>query len=172
MSITTYRSMPVVFAAFMLALTSLSAAAHDARPASATGTTTVITASGTVTALTVDNKVTGVTLRYLGLRMDDGHSVAISGTGVDSLANGERVAATGMLNGEVLKVSSVARYGAADSGKAAAQGSGSIQIQGTLRIFHMDFFDNGRGEYGLAVASADGQVTKLNVAVMPDTVRS
>jgi len=161
---------PILVAALLLATAALPAAAHDTRPATATESkTATANATGTVTELTVDNQVTGVTLRYLGLRMDDGHSVAITGANVDTLAKGERISATGTLNGEVLKVSSFARTGAAGDGKVTAQGS-STQLQGTLRIFHIDYFDLGRGEYGMAIASADGRTTRLNVAVIANTL--
>src|SRR5450432_1022604 len=111
-------------ATLVLAAVALPAAAHNVGPAGANlAAASAMTATGTVNVLIVDNTVTGLTLRYLGLQQDDGHSIALVGTGLDSLARGDRVAASGSLNGNVLRVASFARTTAATGkGKATAQG--------------------------------------------------
>ena len=52
---------------------------------------TLVTATGTVAELTVNNQLTGVTLRYFGLKVDQGGSYALTGTGLDTLSDGSRV---------------------------------------------------------------------------------
>ncbi|MEO8741341.1 MAG: hypothetical protein ABI537_16795, partial [Casimicrobiaceae bacterium] len=133
MSTTSQRFIPLILlAAFLAATATPPAAAHNTLPATATqSSASAVTATGTVTELDVENQVTGLSLRYLGLRMDDGHSLAIAGIGVDVLARGERISATGTIKGEVMRVSSIARSGPAGTGKATAQGSGTTQLQGT-----------------------------------------
>ena len=64
-------------------------------------------ASGTVTELLVENTLTNQSLRYLGLRMDDGHSVDLVGPALGATAQGDRIEATGVLVGESFRVTSV-----------------------------------------------------------------
>ena len=159
-------------ATLVLAVVAWPAAAHNVGPAGTnSAAASAATATGTVNVLVVDNTVTGLTLRYIGLKQDDGHSIALVGTGLDTLARGNKVSASGSLNGNVLRVASfVTTTTATGSGKATAQGA-PTQLQGTLLLYHLDFFDEGRGEYGLAIASAEGKKTLLNVAVIPDTLQ-
>ena len=44
------------------------------------------------------------------------------------------------------------------------------QLQGTLVVFHKDYFAQGRGEYGLGVHDGAKRMTPLNVPVIPDSV--
>ncbi|MEO8740991.1 MAG: hypothetical protein ABI537_14980, partial [Casimicrobiaceae bacterium] len=120
-------------AVLVLLVVALPAVAHNVGPGSANpAAATAATATGTINQLIVDNTVTGLTLRYLGLRQDDGHSIALVGTGLDSVNRGDRIAASGSLNGNVLRVSSFTRMATATgTGKATAQGSGTTQLQGT-----------------------------------------
>ncbi len=174
MSTTIKRFVAIVYGAtIFLAVTAFPAGAHNVAPASANSPGAAIaTAAGTANALVVDNKVTGLTLRYLGLKQDDGHTVALTGAGLDAIIPGDLVAATGTVNGNAMRVTSFTRTAAAAGpGKAAAQGNAVTQLEGTLLLYHLDFFDEGRGEYGLAVATADGKQTFLNVAVIPDTLQ-
>ena len=71
--------------------------AHQPEPASLQSPASAVievTGTGTVAELVVDNQITHVTLRYLALHLDDGHTVALTGAGLDSLANGARLQAT------------------------------------------------------------------------------
>src|SRR5271157_891215 len=91
--------------AVLFALVAFSVCAHQVNPAGgslAARVTSAVTATGSVAELIVDDQVAGVTLRYLGVRLDDGHTVALTGAGLETLASGERVEVTGTLNGEVL----------------------------------------------------------------------
>ena len=132
---------------------------------------TAVSPTGTVTELTVKNELTGVTLHYFGLKLDQGTSYALSGTGLDSLHQGMRINATGTLAGNVLNITffSVAAP-ASGTSRATTQAETRKSVSGTLAVFHKDFFENGRGEYGLAVRDASDKATQLNVAAIPDSL--
>src|SRR5438552_10659542 len=96
-------------ATVLFALVTFSARAHQVDPAGvsqATLAASVVTGTGTVAELIVDNRVTNVTRRYLALRLDDGHTVALTGSGLDALASGARVEVTGSLSADTLAVAS------------------------------------------------------------------
>ena len=153
-----------VFAAF-------SVCAHQVDPATASPAALAagaVTGTGTVAELVVDNQVANVTLRYLALRLDDGQTVVLTGAGLEALADGARVDVSGTLSGEVLEVTGFSVLPAA---QAAAKAGGRKQVQGTLVVWHKDYFAEGRGEYGLGVHDGAAQMTPLNVAVVPDTLR-
>src|SRR5450631_503628 len=66
----------------MLLSVSLPLAAHQVESTQpVTISTAPVMATGTVSELTVTNQVTGVTLRYLGLKLDQGTSYALAGSG-------------------------------------------------------------------------------------------
>jgi hypothetical protein len=64
----------------------------------------------------------------------------------------------------VILFSSVAP--ADSSARAALQAKTKKTVSGTLAVYHKDFFEQGRGEYGLAVRDASGKHTQLNVAAI------
>ena len=134
-----------------------------------------MSATGTVVEVVVDDQVAGVTQRYLGLRLDDGQTVVLTGAGVETLAGGARVEVTGTLSGEVLEATGLSLLPAAQAAaKAGAVAASHRQVQGTLVIFHADYFAQGRGEYNFGVHGVHNgvtQMTPLNLAVVPDTLR-
>src|SRR5439155_4975057 len=95
-------------ATVLFALVTFSARAHQVDPAGVSQglAASAVTGTGTVAELIVDNRVTNVTQRYLALRLDDGHTVALTGSGLDALASGARVEVTGSLSAETLAVTS------------------------------------------------------------------
>src|SRR6266550_4514420 len=162
-------------AALLLALANFPLLAHQVDPTGASSptlATSAVTATGTVAEMIVDNRVSGVTLRYLALRIDQGQTVALTGAGLDLLSTGTRVTATGSLTGNVMTVTSASILPAARvAGNAAAQAQTQRQVQGTLVVFHKDYFAEGRSEYGLGVHDGATQMTPLNMAVIPDALR-
>src|SRR5215467_10701694 len=146
MTVSYSRLSRVLLIALVLALP---ARAHDAAPAVALATAAV-TASGTVTELIVENRLNGATFRYLGLRLDDGRSFALAGVGLDALDAGQRIDATGTLSGRTLTLAWFTPVAAAGRARIA-DATPTSSVSGAVAIYHMDFFDQGRGEYGLAV---------------------
>ena len=132
--------------------------------------TAQVTATGTVTELTIKNQATGVTLRYFGLKLDQGTSYALTGTGLDLLSNGTRISASGTLAGNVFNVTLFSVLAQAPAARMTALAQTSKTLTGTLAVYHKDFFDQGRGEYGLAVRDASDAATQLNVAAIPDSL--
>ena len=165
----------VLGSTLLAALAAFSVGAHQVSPISVslpTLATSAVTATGSVGELVVNNRVSDVTLRYLALRLDDGQTLALTGAGLDSLSGGARVEVTGTLSGDTLAVTGFSVLRAAQIvSKAGVTAQSRRQVDGTLAIHHKDYFAEGRGEYGLAVASSAGQMTPLNVAVIPDAVR-
>src|SRR6266478_5282972 len=107
-------------AILVLALTSFPAAAHQAETTQPTTiNSTLVTATGTVAELTVRNELTGVTLRYFGLKVDQGESYALTGTGLDTLSDGSRVNVAGTLAGNILNITLVSGVAPADSAARA-----------------------------------------------------
>ncbi len=129
-----------------------------------------VTTTGTVATLTVHNQLTGVTLLYYGLKLDQGGSYALSGSGLNLLSDGARISAAGTLSGNVLNVSLFSVVAPAPASRVTAQAETRKSLSGTLAVFHKDFFDQGRGEYGLAVRNGD-EPTPLNVAAIPDALQ-
>jgi Gametolysin peptidase M11 len=154
-------------ALFLLALAAFPVRAHEGYDALSSSTALVV--SGTVTELRVENRLTGQSLRYLGLRLDDGQSFALVGPpGLDALAKGERINATGIVVGQSIHVTRVAEVPATHAQVAKVARPSPTTLSGTLAIFHKDFFDQGRGELGLALVTSTGQIVQLTVAVIPD----
>jgi len=159
-------------AALLLALATFPAAAHQAESTQPVAIgSPLVTATGTVAELTVNNQLTGATLRYFGLKVDQGGSYALTGTGLGTLSDGSRINVTGTLVGNVFNVNLFSSVAPADSpARATPQAKTKKTISGTLAVYHKDFFDQGRGEYGLAVREASGKPTQLNVAAIPDAL--
>jgi opacity protein-like surface antigen len=92
-------------AALLLALATFSAAAHQAESTQPVAiNSALVTATGTVAELTVKNQLTGVTLRYLGLKVDQGTSYTLTGAGLETLSDGSRINVTGTLTGNIFNV--------------------------------------------------------------------
>src|SRR5437899_801682 len=165
----------VLGATMLLTLTAFPLRAHQVEPPTAPSpvqSTSEVTATGAVVELIVENTITNVTLRYLGLRLDDGHTVGVAGSGVDTLSNGVRVNATGTLAGNVFNVNSFSIVAPPESAvRKTALAQTRKTVTGILAIHHKDYFAEGHSEYGLAVANSAGQLTPLNVAVIPDAIR-
>jgi hypothetical protein len=84
----------------LLALASFPAAAHQAESTQPDAiNSTLVTATGTVAQLTVRNQLTGVTLRYFGLKVDQGGSYALTGTRPDQKNDGSHLHDTAYLAG-------------------------------------------------------------------------
>ena len=136
--------------------------------AAPTGTPTEIL-TGAVDEVIVDNRVTSLTGRYVALRLDDGHSVALKGPGVDVLALGARVEATGQRSGDRLFVTGYHLLpGSASALGVLPKGFPTVQTEGTLAVVHADNFDQGRSTYAWVVRGDDQRATPLQFAAMPD----
>jgi hypothetical protein len=81
---------PLLIAAFLSLLAASPAGAHDgtdavlARPAALAADAPLVAVSGTVIDLVVEDRVSNKTLRYVALRLDDGQSIALVGSGLES----------------------------------------------------------------------------------------
>ncbi len=150
------------------------AAAHNVVVPSSTApvaSAPLVVATGTIHELVVDNRLTGIKTRYLSLRLDDGSAIALEGSGLDALRDGQRVDATGRNSGDTLSVTSTQVVTTKQTIKAAsASAQARTSIQGTLAVVHADYFDQGRGVYSVVVRSDQGQATVLKLAVVPDTL--
>src|SRR6266550_9380186 len=95
---------------------------------------TLISATGTVAELTVKNQLTGVTLRYFGLKLDQGGSYALTGIGLDTLSDGSRINVTGTLAGNLFNVTLFSSVAPAES-PLAIQAKAKKTISGTLAVY-------------------------------------
>ncbi len=166
------RMLRYLGAALVCALTSLPTLAHQPQSTEPVAiNAAAVTATGTVTELTVRNQLTGETLRYFGLKLDSGASYALTGTGLDMLASGTRINATGTLSGNVFNITLFSVVATPQTtGRATAQTESKKAVLGTVALFHKDFFEQGKGEYGLALRDAADKTTQLNVAAIPDSL--
>src|ERR1700674_3107278 len=146
-------------AILLVALANFPAAAHQAEFAEPNAiNSALVTATGTVAELTVRNSLTRVTLRSFGLKVDQGGSYALTGTGLDTLSDGARINVTGTLVGNVFNVTLFSNVAPADSAaRTTLQAKTKKTVSGTLGVFHKDFFQQGRGEYGLAVGDGSNK---------------
>ena len=129
-------------------------------------TAPIETVAGTVKELVIDNRVTGQTTRQVALLLDDGHTVALNGKGLDALTQNQRVQANGQLSGDTLFLTA---YHAVAGGAALAKVA--PQVEGTLAMVHADNFDQGRSSYSYVVRGDDGSTTPLQLGVMPDSLQ-
>ncbi len=145
--------------------------AHQVEPPqSVVASSQAVTATGTVAELTV-HTLGGEELRYFGLKLDLGDTYALNGSGLDTLSRGLHVSATGTVAGKVFSVYFIADPQGGSQARTAAKSLVRRTITGTLAVYHKDFFDEGRGEFGLAVGDASGQMTLLNVVTIPDSLQ-
>jgi len=164
-----------VIAALLFALGAFSVPAHQLDPAIASPaaqTASALTGTGTVAELIVVDQIAGVTQRYLGLQLDTGQSVVLTGAGVEQLADGARIEVTGNLSGDTFKATSFSVLTAPPiANKAGVPAQSQRQVQGTLVIFHKDYFTEGRGEYSFGVHNGAAQMTPLSLAVVPGSLQ-
>ena len=125
--------------ALLLAVAVLPVRAHDgadavfATPQAPAASVPQVATTGTIDELVVDNRVSSVTVRYVVLRLDDGHAVALSGPGLDALPMGPRVEAIGRNAGNTLFVTEThVVTGAQSRDASAASATGTTSAQGTL----------------------------------------
>jgi len=156
----------LVGALSLLCLAVLPAKAHQAQTDVVSSSTAVV-ASGTVGELVVVNELSGQSSRHLGLRLDDGQSFELVGPSLDTLGKGARVEATGVVSGHAFQVTQVTTL---QINAATATLKSPTTLSGTLLLYHKDFFDQGRGEYGLAILGANGEIVQLTVAVIPGSL--
>jgi Bacterial Ig-like domain (group 3)/Gametolysin peptidase M11 len=158
----------VIALALVVGVTTLPAQAHprtDAVPGS--GQTPSIDApveviTGAVRELIVDNRLTGMTARYVGLRLDDGRNVTLRNSGLETLAQGTRVEATGQLDGDTLFATGFRLLAG-----SATPSSALIQAEGTLAVVHSDNFEQGRSAYSWVIRGAGESATPLQLVAMP-----
>jgi hypothetical protein len=133
-------------AVLLFALAGLPAAAHQAESTQpVVVNATPVTTTGTVSELTVRNQLTGVTLHYFGLKLDQGTSYALTGTGLDVLTDGARINATGTLAGNIFNVALFSVVDPAQaSGRMATLGQKQTTITGTLAEIVKRLGTNGR----------------------------
>jgi hypothetical protein len=169
---------PLIIAAFLALAAASPAGAHDgadavlARPAAPAADAPLVAVSGTVIDLVVDDRVSNRTLRYVALRLDDGQTIALVGSDLESLPTGARAEAVGRSAGDTLFVTDARLLPDSQAPSAQVkQASSTTQIEGTLAIAHSDDFVRGRGRYDLVVIEDDGHATPMNLAVIPDSVR-
>src|SRR5450755_37913 len=162
----------LVGALLLPALSALPTAAHEvAYTPPVISSAEVMTATGTVGVLTVRNSLTGTTLRYYGLTVDHGASYALNGDGLGALVDGSRINVIGTRAGNVFNVTLFSGIApSAATTQVSARALVQRSVTGTLAVYHKDFFAEGRGEYGLAVRDAAGQITLLSVPVIPDSL--
>ncbi|HTR56645.1 MAG TPA: hypothetical protein VMM27_00565, partial [Casimicrobiaceae bacterium] len=163
--------------AVLLVLPALSANAHEdvdpalARPAAPAADALPVVVGGTVTDLVVEDRVSNKTQRYVALRLDDGTSIALVGSGLESLPAGARAEAVGRNAGDTLFVTDAHVLPQAPTPTLREKQGASRTVEGTLTIVHVDDFARGKGRYDLVVIGDDGQATPMKLAVIPESVR-
>src|ERR1700687_3512465 len=165
----------VVIALFVLA--AIPAGAHHgndasfAAPQPPAADVPLVAADGIVNELRVENRISGVTTRYLWLRLDNGSTVALRGSGLDALIPEQRVEVTGRNAGETLFVTGARALPTVPARATNASAPVALSMQGKLAVAHADYFNEGRGEYSVHVLSEDGTATVLQLAVVPDVLQ-
>lgn len=165
--------------AALFAVAALPVAAHDGAnavfgaPQQPAASEPLVAVAGTIDELIVDSRLTDTSVRYVVLRLDEGRNVVLDGPGTDALSQGARVEAVGRPVGNKLFVTDVRVVAASPSQNATAAGATkTASAQGTLTVFHADYFAAGHGEYGLVVQADQGRATQLHLAIVPDTLRA
>jgi hypothetical protein len=167
--------------AVLLVLPALSANAHEdvdpalARPAAPAADALPLVVSGTVIDLVVEDRVSNKTQRYVALRLTDGTGIALVGPGLESLPAGARAEAVGRNAGDTLFVTDAHVLAQAPTPSLREkQAASKTQVEGTLTLFHKDYFAQERAEYRFGVHEVHNgaaQMTPLNLAVVPDVLR-
>ncbi|HVR94710.1 MAG TPA: hypothetical protein VHI75_12805, partial [Casimicrobiaceae bacterium] len=130
-----------------------------------------VAADGIVNELRVENRVSGLTTRYLWLRLDNGSTVALRGSGLDALIPEQRVEVTGRNAGETLFVTGARALPTVPARATNASAPVALSVQGKLAVAHADYFNEGRGGYSVHVISEDGTATVLQLTVVPDVLQ-
>ena len=111
--------------------------------------------------LIVEDRVADATVRYRSIVLDDGTSMRLSGD-ASAFVHGSRVQVTGRRNGSTLFVSDVRALGRAQQKSAAAPGS---EVEGTLRMYHVDYLEEGHSHFGYDVVDERDEVTPIRLGV-------
>src|SRR5208283_1058416 len=163
------RLLPFVAALLWAVLAAGPAPAHDV--ATVLQAPAPATLTGTVDELVIEDRVNGTVVHVHTLRQDDGSMVALSGEGSETLQKDSRVEATGNLRGTTLDLTGYSVLAAASPAGGAAAAPDQKQVQGTLVLWHKDYFAEGRGEYGFAVYTDAAQMAPLNLTLSPGMLR-
>ena len=128
---------------------------------------------GTVETVVIDDRVINLSLRYAGIRLDDGRAFALKGAMTEALVDGARVEVTGRRNGNVVITSGARQLATApDTVRAIAKAGSRREFTGQLRLLHADYFSTGRSEYMFDVETDDGQPLPLMLAALPPALES
>ncbi len=168
MAVAHRRFLAFIAAAFAFALAIGPSLAHQAASTEPVFvSTTPVVATGTVTELVVRTQ-SGTELRYFAIKVDRGETYALTGPGLETLSNGLRINATGVVAGKVFQTYffGVEPQAPSATPKALLRQS----VTGTLAVYHKDFFEQGRGEFGLAVRDATNALTFLDTVIIPDSL--
>ena len=148
------RMLRYLGAALVCALTSLPTLAHQPQSTEPVAiNAAAVAATGTVTELTVRNQLTGETLRYFGLKLDQGASYALTGTGLGHAQRAGRASTRRARSaGNIFNITSLqrGRHGRRRPDAQPRRPNRKKAVPGTLAVFHKDFFEQRPGEYGLA----------------------
>jgi hypothetical protein len=148
-----------------MGLVPLLAGAHGTHPTKGSASVTTEQLYGTIHEIVIRDQVAGMTVRQLTLQPAQGASVALHGTGVDTLKSGATVSVTGRRNGSDFEAQSLQTVAAGAMQKAAA----SRTVQGKLAMLHADN-DDGTSSYLYEVHGDDGSVTALDMPIRPQTL--
>jgi FG-GAP-like repeat/Metallo-peptidase family M12B Reprolysin-like/FG-GAP repeat len=150
------------------------AMAHDAteamqQAAPPSTSAPVVSVAGTLDELVVENRINNTTTRYVALRQSDGGVVTLKGSGLDALAKGAYVQASGRRSGDTLFVTGAKTVAAPQTNntkvaKASLQNQ-AMQAQGSLLLGHGDNFATGKSVFNLVIHGDDGKMTPLKLAV-------
>jgi len=123
--------------------------------------------SGRIEALEIDDRVRQRVFQFPQLRAADGTVISLHGAMTEQLRRGDVVTLTGVRNGIALEVQSIERMDSVDS---SAPFVNTVELEGTLRIAHADYFDVGKGEFRYELVDDYGNVTPLAVATLPSVL--
>jgi Bacterial Ig-like domain (group 3)/F5/8 type C domain len=125
--------------------------------------------AGEVKELVVEDRVASVTIRYRSLALADGTQVKLQGESVERLANHSHVEVTGRRNGKTLFVSEVREIARAT--QKATSTSEVRQVEGELRMYHVDYFETSKSTFEFEVYGANDEITQLRLDVRPEALQ-
>jgi hypothetical protein len=120
------------------------------------------TFSGVVRELVVVDRVADLTARYYSLAADDGSHLALSAA-TQGLEHGRRVEVTGRRNGNTLFVNDVRTDGRSRPKTTVAVETS--EVEGTLRMYHVDYLEEGHSHFGYDVVDANDEATPIRFGV-------
>ena len=164
----------IAIAAFAFAIPA--AAHHDAESASTPrvprpGAETV-TVNGYSDQIVVEDLMSGHSQRF---PLPDGRRwtpLSSCRTLADRLATGATIKVTARQDGQALFADSVETVRSNDSRHAFAKAARASSFEGTLRLGHADNFDGTPSEFFFALESADGRMTRVELATMLGVLRN